>query len=93
MAYANYRVTVTDNDYYCTTYTTWVSAGSKTQALVKAAALIGGEKTRREWQRMHREPVPETLLDPLVTVERVSVDEFWDHQDQVAVRDTRGSAP
>lgn len=90
MAQANYKVTVTDHDYHYTTYTAWVSASSKNQALVKAAALIGGEMTRREWLRMHREPVRQDLIEPDVRIEPVDLDEFWDNRDKVIVSDIRG---
>jgi hypothetical protein len=85
MAHALYKVTITDHDYHYTRYTTWVSATSKNQAIVVGAARIGGEMTRREWLRMGREPVPETLLEPDVKLELISVDEYYQHHDTVEV--------
>ena len=85
MAEANYKVTITDHDYHYTTYTAWVSASSKNQAIAKAAAPVGGEKTHREWLRMGREPFPESLLEPDVKLEPCGLDEYWDHQEQVTV--------
>jgi hypothetical protein len=87
VAQANYKVTITDHDYHYTTYIAWVQATSKNQAIAKAAALAGGEKTRREWQRMGREPMPEGLLEPDVKLEPVGLDEYWDHQEQVVVQE------
>lgn len=81
----HYKVTVIDHDYHYTKYETWVSATSKNQALVKAGNLIGGEKTRREWLRMGREPIPETLIEPDVRIEIADPDLFWNLQDTVTV--------
>lgn len=80
---ANYKVTIINHDYNYTKYTAYVSATSKTQAIAMAAGLIGGEMTRREWQRMGREPVPELLADPEVVLEKANLDEFWEKREQV----------
>jgi hypothetical protein len=85
MAHTLYRVTVIDHDYHYTTYTTWVSASSKNQAIAMGAALIGGEKTRREAKRMNREPYPVPLLFPEVKLESVDVDEYYAHLNEVQV--------
>lgn len=90
---ANYRVTITDSDYNYTTYTTWVSATSKMKAVAKAACLIGGEKTRREWLRMHRDPYPEPLTEPDIEIVAVDMDEYWDNQDKVVVASDQGRRP
>jgi hypothetical protein len=85
--HANYKVTITERDYKYTTYTTWVSASSRNQALVKAAALAGQEKSRREFERTgeRRGVAVEGLLEPEVKLEQVTTDEYWDHRDEVTV--------
>ena len=92
MAHANYRVTITDHDYHYTTYTAWVQASSKNQAIAMGAALIGGEKTRREWQtsRHHQgnEPWPVQLLQPDVKLEPCTLEEYWAHEDKIEVTTT-----
>lgn len=86
MSQANYKVTITDHDYHYTTYTAWVQAASRTQAFVKAAALAGQEKARREFERMPRHGVMvEGLLEPDAKLEAVSLDDFWDKRDTVEV--------
>ena len=87
MTQANYRVTITEHDYHYTKYTAWVSATSKNQAIAKAAALAGQEKTRREYERMGRpnDLLPVGLLAPEIKIEPVDFDEFWDKQDTVEV--------
>lgn len=91
MSQANYKVTITDSDYYYTTYVAWVSATSKNQAIAKAAALTGAEKAAREFRRTKREPVGEdgSLLEPTVRLEVLGLDEFdefWDKRDTVEVK-------
>lgn len=89
MSQANYKVTITEHDYHYTTYTTWVQATSKNQALVKAAALAGQEKARREFERVsgRNGVVTEGLYEPEVKLEAVSLDEYWDHREEVTVSD------
>jgi hypothetical protein len=89
MSQANYRVTITEHDYNYTKYTAWVSASSKNQALIKAAALAGQEKNRREFERTGRFPGIEGLMEPEVSIEKTDLDnEFWDKQDTVEVTST-----
>lgn len=82
---AFYKVTITDSNYESTKYTAWVSASSKTQAIVKGAALAGQEKYRREAERTGREPGVEGLLEPRLQVEKVGASDYWDHQEEVVV--------
>jgi hypothetical protein len=85
---ANYRVRITEHDYYYTTYTAWVSATSRNQAIIKAAALAGQEKYRREAERTGREPGVEGLIEPEIKIEPMGLnefDEFWDKRDTVEV--------
>lgn len=83
MTQANYKVTITEHDHYYTTYIAWVAASSKNQAMVKAAALAGQEKVRREFDRTGRSVVVEGLLEPEIKLEPASGDEFWDNRDTV----------
>ena len=87
MAHTNYQVTITEYTNETTTYTAWVTGRSKTQALVKAAAMAGQEKTRLEYERMGRpadlEPVG--LMDPEFTITPCLVGDFWDKRDTVEV--------
>ncbi len=85
MSQTNYKVTITEHNYEYTVYTAWVSATSKNQAIIKAAALAGQEKTRREFERTGRPDAlcPEGLLEPYVRLEAVSVEEYWAHRDEV----------
>jgi hypothetical protein len=86
MASANYKVTIIDHDYHYTTYTAWVSATSKNQAIALGAALIGQEKMRRDHLRMPSHDLwPGPLLEPEVKLEPVDVDEYWRHRDEVIV--------
>jgi hypothetical protein len=86
MAQANYKVTITDRTYHHITYTAWVSATSKNQAIIQGAALAGREKLIREHQRQPRNDLaPEIFFDPEVKLEPVSVDEYWDKRDTVEV--------
>lgn len=87
MSQANYKVTITEHDYHYTVYTAWVSATSRNQAIVKAAALAGQEKARREFELTgsRRGIAVDGLQEPEVKMERVSLDEFWEHQDEVTV--------
>lgn len=82
-----YKVTITEHDYNYTKYTVWVSALSRNQAMIKAAALAGQEKYRRETDRAGRQPGVEGLLEPEVTMEPASVEEYWDHREEVQVSD------
>lgn len=91
MAQRNYKVTVTERDYRYTTYTCWVTATSRDQAVLKAGALAGQEKNRREFERMKRvsDLWPGGLLEPSVTVTVItSLDEFWDKRGTVEVTET-----
>lgn len=90
MAQAWYKVTITNHDYHYTKYTAWVEATSKNQALIKAAALAGQEMMRRDYEQTHGRHglAPETLLEPDVTLEKVSLDEYWDKRDTVEVQTT-----
>lgn len=83
----NFKVTITEHDYNFTTYTAWVSATSRNQAIVMAAAMAGQEKIRREFERTGRpnDLYPAGLLAPEVKIETVSLDEFWDKRDTVEV--------
>ena len=85
MAQGLYTITIADDDYNGTTYVARVSAASKQQALAMGAALIGGEMTRREWQRMGRDPHPESLVNPTVKIEPCSVDEYYADEGTVEV--------
>ena len=87
MAHAYYKVTITDHDYSYTTYVSWVDASSKNQAIVKAAAMAGQEKNRREYMRMGRINVlyPGGFLEPDVKLEQITMDEFWEHRNEVEV--------
>lgn len=87
MSLANYKITITEQDYLYTTYTAWVSATSRDQAMVKAAALAGQEKTRREFERTGRPNAlwPEGLLEPKVKIAAVSLDEYWERRNTVEV--------
>lgn len=84
---AIYKVTISEKDYDSSVYTTWVSATSKNQAIVLAAALVGGEKMRREHERMGRQPCTEdsVLLEPTVTLEPGTVDEYYANEHDVLV--------
>lgn len=88
MSSANYKVTITEHNYNYTTYTAWVSATSKNQAIVIAAALAGQEKNRREFEKMGRpsDLWPGGLLDPEVRLEPVTdLEDFWDKRGTVEV--------
>lgn len=85
MSQANYKVTITEHDYDYTTYTAWVSASSRNQAMVKAAALAGQEKARREFERTGQAPATEGLLEPEVKMEAAPLDEYWEHRDEVTI--------
>jgi len=82
-----YKVTITEHDYKYTTYTTWVSATSKNQAVAKAAALAGQEKTRREYERTgdRRGVAVDGLLEPEIKLEPATLDEYWDYREEVKV--------
>jgi hypothetical protein len=85
---AFYKITITERDYHYTEYSAWVAASSKTQAVAKAAALAGQEKARREFERTGRADAlcPEGLLEPEVKLAVVSVDEYYEHREEVTVR-------
>jgi hypothetical protein len=87
MSQSNYKVTITEHDYHYTTYTAWVGASSKNQAIVKAASLAGAEKARREFERnpRHGVMVEGITLEPDVKLELISLEEFWDKRDTVGV--------
>lgn len=87
MSQAYYKVTIIEHDYTYTAYVAWVSASSKNQAMVKAAALAGQEKSRREFERTgdRRGVVVEGLLEPEIKLETVTVDEYWEHREEVTV--------
>lgn len=57
-------------------YVAKVAASSKQQAIVKGAALASQLKMQREYLRLGRERYPETLLEPDVKIEPITVDEF-----------------
>jgi hypothetical protein len=82
MSQANYKVTITEHNYEYTRYIAWVSATSKNQALVKAAALAGQEKARREFERTgsRRGVAVDGLLEPEVTMETVGLDEYYEEE-------------
>lgn len=92
MAHEHYKITITEQDYYFTTYTTWVSGTSKTQAIAKAGALAGQAKTRRAYERTGRaqELIGEELLNPSVKIEKSTVDEYYEHQDKVEIDSIEG---
>lgn len=85
MSQSNYKVRITEHDYAYTTYIAWVSATSRVQAVAKAAALAGQEKHRREFERTGREPGVEGLMEPEIKLEAVSLDEYWEHREEVEV--------
>ena len=86
MATQNYKITITEHDYAYTRYIAWVQGTSRNQALVKAAALAGQEKARREHERMPQHGVAvEGLLEPEVTVEPCDLDEYWNKRNTVEV--------
>ena len=88
MAHSYYKVTITEHDYHYTTYTAWVQATSRNQAITKAAALAGQEKARREHERMPRHGVcVEGLLEPEIKLEPVHLEEFWEKRDTVEVKE------
>jgi len=85
MSPANYKVTITEHDYAYTTYTAWVNGTSRNQAMVKAAALAGQEKARRESERTGRPVAVEGLMEPEIKMEACSLDEYWEHREEVTV--------
>jgi hypothetical protein len=87
MAQTNYKVTITEHNYEFTTYIAWVHGSSKNQAIVKAAALVGQEKLRREYQRLGPVAIwPEGLMDPEIKLEvEEDFETFWDMRDKVSV--------
>ena len=88
MAQHNYRVTITEHNYNYTAYTAWVQATSRIQAVVKAAALAGQEKMRREHERMPNHGLAvEGLFEPEITIDLISLDDFWDKRDTVEVKE------
>lgn len=68
MAQANYKITITEHDYFYTTYVAWVSGSSRIQAIAKAAAMAAQEKNRRRYDKLGRpaDLFPDGLLDPEV---------------------------
>jgi hypothetical protein len=88
MAQRNYKITITEHDHEYTTYVAWVQGSSQNQAVAKAAAMAGQEKTRRAFERMGRphDLAPEGLLDPEIRIELVDLDEYWDHREEVIVQ-------
>lgn len=88
MATSYHKVTIAEHDYNWTTYTVWVEATSKNQAMVKAAALAGQEKARREAERMPRNGVVVSgLMEPDVKLEPVALEEYWEKRDTVEVKE------
>lgn len=87
MSQANYKVTITEHDYYYTTYVVWVGASSKNQAMLMAGALVGQEKNRREFERTGRvnDLWPQGLIDPEIRIEPADVDEYWEKRNTVEV--------
>lgn len=86
MSRTNYKVTIIDRGYNRTTYTAWVAASSRNQAIALGAALAGQEKLRREHGRTpQRDLAPEGLTDPEIKLAPVSADEYWDKPDSVEV--------
>lgn len=87
MSQSNYKITITDHDYYYTTYTAWVQASSQNRAIAKAGALAGQEKNRREYTKTGRvsDLWPGGLNDPDIKIEHVDLDEFWEKRDTVEV--------
>jgi hypothetical protein len=88
MSQSNYKVTITEHDYNYTTWVAWVQASSKNQAMVKAGALAGQEKARREAERTGRAGFVEGLMDPEVRMEPAPLDEYWEHREEVELLDS-----
>ena len=88
MMIANYKITITEHDYHYSTYIAWVQGSSQVQAVAKAGALAGQEKNRRRYELMGRpsDLSPEGLLEPEVKVEKVSLDEYWEHREEVVMQ-------
>jgi hypothetical protein len=82
-----FKVTITDNDYDMTVYTTWVSAQSKQQAIIMGAVMAGQEKYRRDSARLNRDIGTEGMTQPQVKLEPTTVDEFYRHECTVEVSD------
>lgn len=66
-------------------YIAWVQASSKNQAMVKAGALAGQEKNRRNQDRTGREQGAEGLMEPDIWIEKIGLDEYWDHREEVEI--------
>jgi hypothetical protein len=71
-----FRIRITDDSYSRPTYTIAVEARSRLQAVAIGAAKIG--QTHAE-----REGFPAGLLDPDVSFELISLDEYWSEKDEV----------
>lgn len=87
-----FKVVITEHDYEYTTYTAWVGASSRNQAIAKAAALAGQEKTRLQFGRMRRDADlwPCGLLEPDIRLAAVGLEEYWDKQDTVEISGITG---
>lgn len=88
MAITWYQLTIYDQDYDSTIYTTWVQADSQKAAIAQGSALIGAEKAIREHNRMGRPPhTSEAVLTmPEIKLEKVGMDDAWDKVNKVEVR-------
>lgn len=83
-----FKAIIEEQDYNSTVYTTWVSAESKQQAIVMAAALAGQEKARREFERNPRHGVMvEGLMVPTIRLEIADINDYFNKRDMVEVTD------
>ncbi len=89
MAHAYYKATILEHDYHWTTYTVWLEATSKIQAVLQAGVKAGQEKSRREFLRMKVESAlyPDAMLEPEIKLEVISLEEYWANRDKVEVKE------